>query len=178
MRKLKFVFQIIIAFIVALAAYSGLYQPNAESVRAAVKNNLPQSMQQKQDTGTAQGRLRISVLDVGQADAILLQDGTFIGATHSAELFYVFGTLEVLGGSTLDGKPMQVKKERPQYTLSEQMGRYWVNLVRMGDPNAPGLPAWRPAGNGEYMHFSANDVMSEQTRRPARISFLEKHRPA
>lgn len=75
MRKLKFVFQIIIAFIVALAAYSGLYQPNAESVRAAVKNNLPQSMQQKQDTGIAQGRLRISVLDVGQADAILLQDG-------------------------------------------------------------------------------------------------------
>ena len=75
MRKLKFVFQISIAFIVALAAYSGLYQPNAESVRAAVKNNLPQSMQQKQDTGTAQGRLRISVLDVGQADAILLQDG-------------------------------------------------------------------------------------------------------
>lgn len=74
MRKLKFVFQIIIAFIVALAAYSGLYQPNAESVRAAVKNNLPQSMQQKQDTGAAQGRLRISVLDVGQADAILLQD--------------------------------------------------------------------------------------------------------
>ena len=75
MRKLKFVFQIIIAFIVALAAYSGLYQPNAESVRAAVKNNLPQSMQQKQDTGAAQGRLRISVLDAGQADAILLQDG-------------------------------------------------------------------------------------------------------
>ena len=75
MRKLKFVFQIIIAFIVALAAYSGLYQPNAESVRAAVKNNLPQSVQQKQDTGAAQGRLRISVLDVGQADAILLQDG-------------------------------------------------------------------------------------------------------
>ena len=75
MRKLKFVFQIIIAFIVALAAYSGLYQPNAESVRAAVKNNLPQSVQQKQDASTAQGRLRISVLDVGQADAILLQDG-------------------------------------------------------------------------------------------------------
>lgn len=75
MRKLKFVFQIIIAFIVALAAYSGLYQPNAESVRAAVKNNLPQSVQQKQDTGAAQSRLRISVLDVGQADAILLQDG-------------------------------------------------------------------------------------------------------
>ena len=75
MRKLKFVFQIIIAFIVALAAYSGLYQPNAESVRAAVKNNIPQSMQQKQDASAAQGRLRISVLDVGQADAILLQDG-------------------------------------------------------------------------------------------------------
>ena len=33
MRKLKLVFQIIVAFIVALAAYSGLYQPNAESVQ-------------------------------------------------------------------------------------------------------------------------------------------------
>ena len=75
MRKLKLVFQIIVAFIVALAAYSGLYQPNAESVRAAVRNNLPQTMQQKQDGGIAQGKLRISVLDVGQADAILLQDG-------------------------------------------------------------------------------------------------------
>ena len=75
MRKLKLVFQIIIAFIVALAAYSGLYQPHAESVRAAVQNNLPQTMQQKQDGGIAQGKLRISVLDVGQADAVLLQDG-------------------------------------------------------------------------------------------------------
>ena len=74
MRKLKFIFQIIIAFIVALVAYSGLYQPHAESVRAAVQNNLPQTMQQKQDGGIAQGKLRISVLDVGQADAILLQD--------------------------------------------------------------------------------------------------------
>ena len=74
MRKLKLVFQIIVAFIVALAAYSGLYQPNAESVRAAVKNNLPQSMQKKKETGTVQGRLRNSVKEVGQAHTIMQQD--------------------------------------------------------------------------------------------------------
>lgn len=110
-------------------------------------------------------------------EPILLTNGTFIGATHSSELFYVFGTLDVLGGSTVEGTPMEVKKERPQYALSAQMGRYWVNFVRRGDPNGPGLPEWRPAGDGEYMHFSANDVKSERTRRPARISFIEKHRP-
>lgn len=110
-------------------------------------------------------------------EPILLKNGTFIGATHSAELFYVFGTLDVLGGSTVEGGTMEVKKERPQYALSAQMGRYWVNFVRRGDPNGPGLPVWKPAGDGEYMHFSANDVGSEQTRRPARVSFLEAHRP-
>ena len=110
-------------------------------------------------------------------EPILLQDGTFVGATHSAELFYVFGTLDVLGGSTVEGDVLEVRKGRPQYQLSAQMGRYWVNFVRRGDPNGPGLPEWRPAGGGEYMHFSANDVKSEQTRRPARVSFIEKHRP-
>ena len=110
-------------------------------------------------------------------EPILLQDGTFVGATHSAELFYVFGTLDVLGGSTVEGDVLEVRKGRPQYQLSAQMGRYWVNFVRRGDPNGPGLPEWRPAGGGEYMHFSANDVKSEQTRRPARVSFIEKHSP-
>lgn len=110
-------------------------------------------------------------------EPILLQDGTFVGATHSAELFYVFGTLDVLGSSTVEGGAMDVKKGRPQYALSAQMGRYWVNFVRRGDPNGPGLPEWRPAGDGEYMHFSANDMQSERTRRPARVSFIEKHRP-
>ena len=43
-------------------------------------------------------------------EPILLQDGTFVGATHSAELFYVFGTLDVLGSSTVEGSAMDVKR--------------------------------------------------------------------
>ena len=31
-------------------------------------------------------------------EPIVLGDGTFVGATHSAELFYVFHTLSVMGG--------------------------------------------------------------------------------
>lgn len=72
MRKLKLFLQIFIAFIIAAAAYAALYTPNQETVQAAVRKVLPQTEQQ---TAIPEGRLRITVLDVGQGDAILLQDG-------------------------------------------------------------------------------------------------------
>lgn len=55
------------------------------------------------------------------------------GAFHSSEIPYVF--------DTLDASP-----ERPfgeiDRRLAEEMGSYWVNFVKTGDPNGPGLPAW------------------------------------
>lgn len=107
-------------------------------------------------------------------EPIRLLDGTVVGATHSAELFYVFGTLDVLGGSTTEGKPMAVIKEKPQYALSDKMGRYWVSFVQNGDPNAPDLPLWETAENGA-MHFKAENVRFAQTQYPRRICFLKKH---
>lgn len=77
MRKIKTIFQVIIAFIIALFAYNSLYAPHAESVRSAVQSKLPAALQQDNaKTGGAlpEGKLRISVLNVGQGDAILLQD--------------------------------------------------------------------------------------------------------
>ena len=54
------------------------------------------------------------------------------GASHAAEIGYVFGNL---GGWTGAPKPEDLK-------LSAIMSSYWVNFAATGDPNGPGLPLW------------------------------------
>ena len=51
------------------------------------------------------------------------------GASHTAELAYVFG-IPGAGWDDTDRK------------LSETMMGYWVNFAAKGDPNGPGLPKW------------------------------------
>jgi para-nitrobenzyl esterase len=65
-----------------------------------------------------------------------------VGAFHSAELAYVFGT--------------QASIERPwsarDRELSQQMQHYWTNFAKSGDPNGEGLPAWpRYAAPGQQL---------------------------
>lgn len=54
------------------------------------------------------------------------------GAFHSAELWYVFGTL--------------FRCWRPfkgyDFELSNMMADYWTNFAKTGNPNGEGLPAW------------------------------------
>jgi para-nitrobenzyl esterase len=54
------------------------------------------------------------------------------GATHGAEMAYVFGNLD-----TRLGPPSAA-----DVALSERMSSYWVNFAKTSDPNGPDLPAW------------------------------------
>jgi len=61
------------------------------------------------------------------------------GASHYAELWYVF--------DHLDQSPWNWTAADRK--LGEEMSSYWVNFARTGDPNSPGLPPWPAFANTE-----------------------------
>ena len=65
--------------------------------------------------------------------------GDGAGAFHSAELWYVFGTL---------GRCWRMMT-RADYRLSQQMTDYWCSFIRSGSPNEIGLPVWEVCGGEE-----------------------------
>ena len=83
MRRIKLVIQMLVAFIIATFAYTLLYEPHQETVRAAVQQlskATPAATTSAPSSGSPTGalptgKLRITLLDVGQGDAILLEDG-------------------------------------------------------------------------------------------------------
>jgi para-nitrobenzyl esterase len=90
-----------------------------------------------------------------------------IGAFHSDDIEYVFGTLDSRVGATW----------RPEdRRLSDQIGAYWTNFARIGDPNSSGLPAW-PTYNAkdqwQVMHLDATSAARPDTQRD-RYLFLDE----
>src|SRR5262245_56761072 len=59
------------------------------------------------------------------------------GATHTAEISYVFNHPYTGGNTTPLLEWNDIDKK-----LADQMSSYWVNFIAKGDPNGPGLPAW------------------------------------
>ncbi|MFT3789599.1 MAG: carboxylesterase family protein [Rudaea sp.] len=60
------------------------------------------------------------------------------GASHFAELWYVFDHLDQAG----------LQRSAPDRELADRIVGYWTNFIATGDPNGAGLPAW-PAFDGE-----------------------------
>ncbi len=88
-----------------------------------------------------------------------------LGAFHSDDIEYVFGTL--------DSRPGAVWRPEDR-KLSELMGAYWTNFARTGDPNGPGLPQW-PVYKSEkwqVMHLDATSAAKPDAQRE-RYLFLD-----
>lgn len=69
------------------------------------------------------------------------------GAFHSAELWYVFGSLKYCW------RPL----EKADYKLSEKMISYWSNFMKTGNPNEEEKTDWQPCTE-ENPYFEVLDV--------------------
>jgi len=60
--------------------------------------------------------------------------GTHDGAFHSAELWYMFHTLD------RSWRPMM----KEDYVLADEVMDCWTNFAKYGNPNSPGSASWQP----------------------------------
>ncbi|WP_069203220.1 carboxylesterase/lipase family protein [Sphingomonas panacis] len=66
-----------------------------------------------------------------------------VGAVHSAEIEYALGNLDVAGITPL--YPWTPADRQ----VSKVLQGYFVNFIKTGNPNGPGLPEWQAAGTSD-----------------------------
>lgn len=89
------------------------------------------------------------------------------GAVHSAEIEYALGNLST----------NKVYAWTPDdYKVSELLQSYFVNFVKKGDPNGPGLPRWPAVTRGGPVRLMrvAVDTRVEDDKHRARYLFLDQ----
>lgn len=81
-----------------------------------------------------------------------------MGASHSLDIPFVFGTLGFFPG---------IKQE--DRDLSEMMTSYWVNFARSGDPNGYGLPLWpsHDPQTDQHLELKPQPVAGQHYRKEA-----------
>ncbi|MAT06233.1 MAG: hypothetical protein CL424_14440 [Acidimicrobiaceae bacterium] len=109
--------------------------------------------------------------ETGSSDAYLYhfshtppEDGLErFGAYHGAEVAYAYDNL---------GADSDADYTEADFRLRDQMTAYWINFVRTGDPNGPGLPAWSTVEQApdQVMEFAATSGMAHRPR-PDAIDF-------
>src|SRR5579859_4379452 len=90
-----------------------------------------------------------------------------MGAFHSSEIEYVFGTLEWR---------IPTLWTNEDKALSGLMRKYWTNFAKNGNPNGTGLPQWpayKPNGDVQVMHLSGKSEAAKDGQR-GRYEFLKK----
>jgi para-nitrobenzyl esterase len=89
-------------------------------------------------------------------------------AFHSAELEFVFGTLDVRAGASWAPEDRR---------LSGEIATYWTNFARTGDPNGGALPHWpRYDRSKELIHLDDPITVSPDATR-AQFEFLLRNAP-
>ncbi len=95
------------------------------------------------------------------------RDSERIGAFHSGELEYIFGTLDATD------RPW----ESIDRQLSETVSTYWANFVTTGNPNGAGLPTWPVYADdtGEFMELGERLGPRTIGPDPRKAAFYEEH---
>jgi para-nitrobenzyl esterase len=93
-------------------------------------------------------------------------DAARYGVFHSSDITYVFQTL----GKTPE-RPFTDKDRAISNTISD----YWVNFVKTGNPNGPGLPEWPAADPATQMLMqTGDDFHARPALPPDKRSLLEE----
>jgi len=100
--------------------------------------------------------------------------GAALGASHGAEVAYVFATLPTqplnYGGRTYPAAAPEDLK------VSDAMIAYWVAFAKTGDPDSAGGPAWPrySASNDQILEFGVDGVNVRQDFEKDRLDLLEQ----
>jgi len=85
-----------------------------------------------------------------------------LGAFHASEIFFVFDS----------HNPLMDLTEHDR-RLTAQLGAYWTNFAKTGNPNGAGLPEW-PAYGADDQWIILRDQIATGRVRPEKLDVLER----